>query len=84
MEILTPAQVMVNRGIRMSAPVYSTDTATAARKSQARLRQQAEQIACTDDFCFICSRPTDHFGEHTVEQLLQFAATHPHFRRMMS
>lgn len=33
-----------------------------------------EDRACTPDFCFICSRPTDHIGEHSDEQLIAFAS----------
>lgn len=29
--------------------------------------------ACTPDFCFVCSRATDHWGEHSDEQLLEWA-----------
>ena len=30
----------------------------------------AENIACGEDFCFVCSRATDHFGEHSKAQIV--------------
>jgi len=46
--------------------------AAAERKA---LISRAEELACGEDFCFICSRPTDHFGEHSAEQILAWAYT---------
>jgi hypothetical protein len=34
---------------------------------------EVERNACTDDYCFICGRCTDHFAEHSDLQLLNFA-----------
>lgn len=34
-----------------------------------------EDRACTEDYCFVCHRATDHGGEHTEEQLLRWANT---------
>jgi hypothetical protein len=31
--------------------------------------EKAENLACGEDFCFICGRPTDHLGEHSPEQI---------------
>lgn len=33
-----------------------------------------QNLACTEDFCHICGRCTDHWGEHDNEQLLAWAA----------
>lgn len=79
---MNPMQAMANRTARLaneaSTPVYSTDSTTARR----RLVSTAERAACTEDFCFVCSRCTDHFGEHSEEQLLAWART-PRGRRLM-
>lgn len=31
---------------------------------------EVEREDCEEDYCFICRRPTDHFGEHSNLQLL--------------
>lgn len=36
--------------------------------------KDTQNRACRDDFCFICGRATDHWGEHSDKQLLDFAA----------
>jgi len=68
---MNPNTVAQNRTARLVAeavtPVYSTSTESALR---ARL-DRAERALCTDEFCFVCGRCTDHFGEHSDEQLLR-------------
>lgn len=70
---MNPTQVAQNRTARLvreaRTPVYSTDTVSAHRE---RLFQ-IEELACTDEFCHICSRCTDHYGEHSEAQLLAWA-----------
>lgn len=77
---MNPMIVAQNRTARLVreavTPVYSTDTATAARKAREARVSAAEKAACTKDFCFVCSRPTDHFGEHDETQLLVWASTY--------
>jgi hypothetical protein len=34
---------------------------------------QAEEIACGEDFCHICGRLREHYGQHTPEQILAWA-----------
>lgn len=73
MNIITPAQVAANRTARLvreaRTPVY-----TSTRESEQRaLIARAQELACDDDFCHICSRPTDHWGEHSDEQILAWA-----------
>lgn len=73
MNIPNPAQVASARTARLvreaQTPVYSTSTPT-AEQAQAALVAAAEEALCTPDYCFVCSRCTDHFAEHTPEQLL--------------
>lgn len=68
---MNPMMVAQARTARLVAeattPVYSTSTEGARR---ARL-DRAERALCTEDFCFVCSRCTDHFGEHSDAQLLR-------------
>lgn len=68
---MNPNTVAQNRTARLVAagttPVYTTDTASALR---ARL-DRAERALCTEDFCFVCGRVTNHFGEHSDAQLLR-------------
>ncbi|HWV45625.1 MAG TPA: hypothetical protein VN039_06340 [Nitrospira sp.] len=76
----TPANLVANRTARLVAeattPVYSTDTAGAAAKERLRKLEWAEEFTHSEDdrqpWCHVCSRPTDHFGEHSDEQLLAF------------
>jgi hypothetical protein len=80
MMIQSPAQVASNRTARLvheqQMPVYSTDTERArARVTNQRIRW-AEEFTHSEDedqpWCHVCARPTDHFGEHSDEQLLEF------------
>lgn len=48
---------------------YSTSTRTAEEDLYVR----AEALACGEDFCHICSRCTNHFGEHDPQQILNWA-----------
>jgi len=80
MNTMTPAQVASNHTARLVAeaarPVYTTDTVSATRREREyQLRWAEEYTHSTDDmypWCHVCSRPTDHFGEHSDEQLLAF------------
>lgn len=68
---MNPNMVARNRTARLvreaQTPVYSTTTEGA----RMRLLARAEKALCTEDFCFVCGRVTDHFGEHSDEQLLR-------------
>lgn len=70
---MNPSQAFANRTARLvresRTPVYSTTTEKAR---QDRLFQ-IEELACTDDFCHICSRCTNHYSEHSEAQLLAWA-----------
>ena len=65
------AQARTARLVReATTPVYSTDTVSAARAAREALLSEAEQTLCDEDYCFVCGRCTDHFGEHSEEPLL--------------
>lgn len=72
---MNPNMVAKNRTARLAAegvrPTYSTDTVSAARKAREARIAAAEKALCTEDFCFVCGRCTDHFGEHSEDQLLR-------------
>lgn len=76
MKIQTPAQAFANRTARLVAEGAHKDrvayTSTAASE-QEKFLARAERDLCDEDWCFICSRPTDHFGEHDDEQILRAA-----------
>lgn len=36
-----------------------------------------QTLACTEDFCFICGRCTDHWGEHSDKQILDYWSKRP-------
>lgn len=80
MDTMTPAQVFSNRTARLVAeaatPVFvSTREGQAERERVAMLRWAEEYTHSTDEdqpWCHVCARPTDHFGEHSDEQLLEF------------
>lgn len=78
MNFKTPAQVASARTARLvrevNTPVYSTSTPTQAQIER-DLIQRAEDLACGDDFCHICKRCTDHWGEHSDAQILKWAKT---------
>jgi hypothetical protein len=82
---MNPAAVASARTARLAreaaTPVYSTDTVSAARRERERLIAAAEDYA-GEEFCFICSRATDHRGEHEDEQLLAFVRS-PRGRMLM-
>jgi hypothetical protein len=67
--------VIAQRVREAKAPVYTSE-AKYIKGSEAAKRdylRRVEDLACGDDFCHICSRPTDHWAEHTSEQLLAWA-----------
>ena len=72
-----PAQVASARTARLvreaATPVYSTDTVSAAAKERTRRILWADEYA-VEDYCLVCGRATDHRGEHSDEQLLDFYA----------
>lgn len=76
---ITPAQVAVNRTARLVAeattPVFVSTREGAAQRERERQLDWAEGFTSGTDeqpWCHLCSRATDHFGEHTDEQLLAF------------
>lgn len=75
---MKPSTVAQNRTARLAreatTPVYSTSTPSPEKVRADRLRK-AEDAACTEDFCFVCSRATDHWGEHTPDQILAWTTT---------
>lgn len=77
MNMMNPAAVASARTARLvreaTTPVYSTDTATAMSENMRRIISRAQDAACTDEYCFICKRATDHWGEHDDEQILRWA-----------
>lgn len=72
---MNPMNVASNRTARLvreaATPVYSTTTpGPRVTRVSDEVMAEIQDRACTPDFCFICSRPTDHFGEHSDEQIL--------------
>ena len=70
---MNPKNVALARTARLAreatTPVY-----TSTRESEtAKLLSRAEKAACTAEYCFICKRATEHFGEHSDEQILAWA-----------
>lgn len=67
---MNPAAVARNRTARLvreaTTPVYSTSTEGAQRN----LIATAQDRLCGEDYCFVCNRCTDHWGEHTDAQIL--------------
>lgn len=80
-----PNKALAARTARLAreatTPVYSTSTPTPEQRRAALLRK-AEDTACGVDFCFVCSRATDHWGEHDENQILAWAST-PLAKRLM-
>lgn len=81
--MMNPMQVAQNRTARLvreaHTPAYTSET---GKPNLAKLAQ-IEELACSDDWCHICSRPTDHFGEHDPEQLLAWAARPGMLQRLL-
>jgi hypothetical protein len=83
--MFTPNDLNRNRTARLAAeakaPAYTSETPSAAQAEYARkvaeydLYVKAQNLACGEDFCHICKRCTDHFGEHTEAQILAWART---------
>ena len=78
--MFTPNDLVANRTARLVAeartPAYTSETGKVSPKAAAderRLISRAQDLACGDEFCHICSRCTDHWGEHTDEQILAWA-----------
>ena len=71
---MNPIQVAQNRTARLVAeartPAYTTSTPSAEDVRMERIRW-AEDF-CGPEFCHVCGRCTDHYGEHSDEQLLAF------------
>jgi hypothetical protein len=76
MNIPTPARVASIRTARLVAEFTSETGKVNPHKRAAEIKRaaEAEVWACTPDWCHVCSRPTEHFGEHSEEQLLAWAA----------
>lgn len=72
---MNPMQVAQNRTARLvreaATPVYTTSTITAAAKERENKIKWAENYT-GPEFCHVCGRCTDHYAEHTDEQLLSF------------
>lgn len=85
MNIPNPAQVASARTARLVAEgahkprlAYVSETGVVSAKAseaERRLISRAQDLACSEEFCHICKRPTDHWGEHTDEQILAWAKT---------
>jgi hypothetical protein len=75
---MNPSDVARNRTARLvreaRTPAYTTDTLSARARAEAVLLQKADFLAMDEDFCHICSRATDHRGEHTDAQILAWAS----------
>lgn len=66
------AQARTARLVREAqTPTYSTSTKTAAAKEREARIRWAEDY-CGPDYCHVCGRCTEHYGEHSDEQLLAF------------
>lgn len=68
---MNPSQAFANRTARLArearTPVYTSESGVANKAVLAA----AERALCTEDYCFVCGRCTDHFGEHSDAQLLR-------------
>lgn len=68
---MNPMMVAQNRTARLvreAAPVVRYTSTTGDTRA---LLARAEDALCTPDYCFVCGRCTDHFGEHSDAQLLR-------------
>lgn len=77
MNFKNPAQVASAHSARLvreaATPVYSTSTPTLAEVRENLIRM-ADGYA-GPEYCHVCGRATEHFGEHSDEQLLAFTRT---------
>jgi hypothetical protein len=88
MNTMTPAQVASNRTARLAATYNGPRVAytSTAQSERTKLLIRADDFSHSGDelqpWCHVCRRPTDHFGEHSDEQLLAFARS-PLGKRLM-
>ena len=72
---MNPTQAFANRTARLvteaATPIYTTETGKLSRFEN-EMCARAEEFA-GPDFCHICGRCTDHYGEHSDAQLLAWA-----------
>ena len=72
MNMMNPAAVASARTARLVreavTPVYSTSTESVRQGIIA-----AAEDYCGPDYCHVCRRATEHYGEHTDEQLFAWA-----------
>ncbi len=84
---INPATVAAARTARLvreaQTPVFTSTREGAQARARADLLRRAEREACTEDYCFVCGRATEHFGEHSDEQLLAWAQS-PRGRRWLA
>lgn len=84
---INPATVAAARTARLvreaQTPVFVSTREGAEARARRDLRARAEREACTNEYCFICKRATEHFGEHSDEQILAWARS-PQGRRWLS
>lgn len=76
MMIQTPAQALANRTARLVAEGAHKDRLVFTSTSEGEVARKAayfEPRMCTGDYCFVCRRSTDHFGEHSDEQIVAAA-----------
>lgn len=68
---MNPLKAAQNRTARLAreavTPVYTSETGV----PNTALLAGIERDLCTEDYCFVCGRCTDHFGEHSDAQLLR-------------
>lgn len=70
---MNPRQAAANHTARLIAEAQAPAFTSTLESERVRVAAYAEVIACTDEFCFVCSRSTDHFAEHSEEQLFTWA-----------
>lgn len=72
---MNPKQVFENRTARLvreaSSPVYTSQSGRYSQTEQDII--EAAENFTGPDFCHVCGRITDHFGEHSDAQLLEWA-----------
>lgn len=74
---MNPMMVAKNRTARLVAemhkPTFSTSTPSPSSGKSKAVLAHIEDTACGPEFCHICGRATDHWGEHSDEQIVAWS-----------
>lgn len=64
------AKAISTRVIReATTPKWTSETGVQT-PAERDLLNKAERLLCSAEFCYVCSRCTEHYGEHTDAQIL--------------